>query len=156
MAPSHQFKAPFGEEALIELTHKNFSDETMRKIRWVRKMYREWRAYRHSLGLEYIACDLENSSTISTESLKFALCCFITEVKKVDGSEFPGKTLYDIIVCTQFYLECLGIGFKLINDEAFCDLKFTLDNTMKAHATQGIGMSVRKVQVLSATDVDLL
>ena len=57
----------------------------------------------------------------------------------MNGQDFPGKTLYHIVVCVQFHLECMGFAFKLINDPAFCDLKFTLDNTMKAQVCQGIG-----------------
>ena len=152
----HTFKAPLADEDLANLSHKNFSEETMRKVHWVRKMYSEWRSYRHSLGLEYIECDLENKETISEESLKFGLCRFITEVKKVNGEEFPGKTLYDIIVCMQFHLECMGYSYKIINDVAFKDLKFTLDNTMKECTARGIGISIKQAEILSSTDEDLL
>ena len=55
-----------------------------------------------------------------------------------------------------FHLECLGFTWKIVNDEVFCDVKFTLDNMMKLRTSQGIGISVRKAEVLSATDEDLL
>ena len=129
---THTFKEPLQDEELAELSHKNFSPDTMKQIRWVRKMYREWRAHRHSSGLDFITCDLEDKATITAESLKFVLCCFIMEIKKVNGEDFPGKTLYHIVVCVQFHLECMGFVFKVINDPAFQDLKFMLDNTMKA------------------------
>ena len=29
----------------------------------------------------------------------YVLVHFLTEVKKIDGSDFPGKTLYDILIC---------------------------------------------------------
>ena len=150
------FNMPLPEDALKELSHKNFSDDTMRKVKWARKMYRDWRSYRQSLGMENMALDLEDTATITPENLQFALCRFITEVKKVNGEDFPGKTLYDIIVCIQFHLECLGYSYKLINEALFRDLKFTLDNTMKERTARGIGISVRKAAVLSATDEDLL
>ena len=140
-------------DVLDGLSQKNFSDETLHKIRWVVKMYREWKNYRHSLG---IVCDLDDVSTISEESLQFCMCRFITEIKKVNGKDFPGKTLYDIVVCIQFHLECLGFRWKLINDEAFKDLKFTLDNVMKLRTSQGVGVTVRKAEVSTATDEDLL
>ena len=95
-------------------------------------MYREWRVHCQALGLEKIVCDLEDKATITAETLKFALCHFITEVKKLDGMNYPGKTLYHLVLCIQFHLECLGFAFKLVNDPAFKDLKYTLDNTMKA------------------------
>ena len=105
------------------------------------------------MGLEFISCDIEDQSTIIAASLSFALCRFITEVKKVDGSNFPGKTLYDILVCVQFHLECLGFAFRLISDTPpFRDLKYTLDNMMKQCAADGIGVMLKQAEVLSATD----
>ena len=150
------FKAPLANNDLRELSNKTFSDDTMRKVRWARKMFREWRAHREESGGESIGCDLEDATTISEKSLVFALCRFITEVKKINGEEYPGKTLYDIIICLQFHLECQGFSFKLINGTLFRDVKFTLDNCMKARTAQGIGISIKQAQVLSATDEDYL
>ena len=151
-----EFKEPLPDTELEDLGHKNFSTETMKQIRWVRKMYWDWRSFRHTHGLSHIVCDLENSDTITAESLKFALCHFITKVKKLNGDDFPGKTLYHIVVCIQLHLQCMGFAFKLINDPAFKDLKYTLDNTMKAWVSQGIGITVRQAEVLTATEEDLL
>ena len=123
---SRNFKPPLLEQDLEELSHKNFSNETMKQICWVCKIYHDWHYYRKGLGLESIKCDLEDKATITAESLKYALCHFITKVKKLDGTEHPGKTLYPIIVCIQFHLERHGFAFKLINDPAFQDLKYTL------------------------------
>ena len=78
-----------------------------------------------------------------------ALSHFLTEVKKVDGSDFPGKALFEILICVQFHLECIGFAWKLVNDEAFKDIKYTLDNVMKIRASQGVGKSVKKAQILS-------
>ena len=150
------FKPPLPEQDLVELIHKNFSAETMKKVQWAVKMYCEWRVHHHSMGLEHIPCDLDDRATISATSLHHALCRFIMEVKKVNGDDFPGKTLYNILVCMQFHLECLGFAFQIINDVAFRDIKFTLDNTMKARVASGIGISVRQAQVLLATDEDYL
>ena len=60
----------------------------------------------------------------------------------MDGSEFPGKTLYDILICVQFHLETLGFGFRLLNEESFQEVKYVLDNMMKLHTSQGIRISV--------------
>ena len=71
-------------------------------------------------------------------------------MKKMDGSDFPGKTLYDIIICVQFHLETLSYSWKLLNEEKFKEIRFTLDNTMKKHTSDGIGVSVWKAQTLSS------
>ena len=81
---------------------------------------------------------------------------FITEVKKLDGSDFPGKTLYEILISIQFHLETLGLTWKLLNNKNFCQVKFTLDNIMKLCTSQGVGIKVRKAQFLTNTDEDYL
>ena len=147
---------PLSQEELNDLSHKNFAPETIKKIRWATKMFCEWRLYRHSHGFEAIPCDLDDITSITEESVIHGVCRFITEVKKVDGTNFPGKTLHDIVVCLQFHLETLGMAFKLLNQDAFRDIRFTLDNVMKACTAQGIGISVRRAQILSTTDEDYL
>ena len=128
----------------------------MKKVRWAVKMYCEWRFHHHGLWLESIPCDLDDQATITAGPLCHALCRFITEIKEVNGDEFSGKTLYDILVCIQFHLKCYGFGFKIPNDEAFRDIKFTLDNNMKACVASGIGISMKQAQFLSVTDEDYL
>ena len=100
-----KFNVPLDDQSLQDLSHKNFAPDTMKKVRWVTKMYRDRRNYRHSLGLEFIQYDLDDKYTITKDRLIFALVHFITEVNKVDGTDFPGRTLYDTIVCLQFHLK---------------------------------------------------
>ena len=142
---------------LDDLSHKNFSYQTNKKIRWVKNMFVDWRNYRNSISPgEIIYCDLDNVETIDKNSVLFAVPCFITEVKNLDGSEFPSKTLYDIVICHQFYLENLGFTFKLLNDDKFTKIRFTLDNVIKKRVAEGVDGAVCHAQVLSFTDTDLL
>lgn len=95
-------------------------------------MFHDWRNYKKTLsGHEEVVCDLDNKETVSPETLIFALTRFISEVKKVDGNDFPGKTLYTIIICIQFHLETMGFAYKIINDNTFREVRYTLDNLMK-------------------------
>ena len=105
---------------------------------------------------EMVNCDLDDISTIMQISLVFAICQFLTEVKKLDGSDFPGKTLYDIGICLQLYLETKRFAYKLLNEESFSKIRFTLDNIMKKRASDGLGNGACQAQVLSFTDEDLL
>ena len=77
-------------------------------------------------------------------------------MKKKDGTDFPGKTLYEMILCIQFHLETLGFAGKLLNENVFKDVHFTLDNMMKLHTSQGIGVQVKKAQILSNSEEELL
>ena len=149
------YKKPLTEEALSNISNKRFSDETMKKVKWVRNMYDDWRQFRNNDSkLRNVISDLENWKNLSKEQLCQDLCCFITEVKKIDGKEFPSRTLYDIIICVQFWLELNGVNWKLVSGEDFQQLKYTLDNTMKERAKSG--KKVKQAEVLTFTDEDLL
>ena len=41
----------------------------------------------------------------------------------MNGDDFPAKTLYDLVICTQFHLETLGFTWKILNDDDFVDFK---------------------------------
>ena len=62
-------------------------------------MFCEWHQYRHNSGLQFIYCDFDGVETITQESVLFTMWRFLTKVKKIDGSPFPGKTLYDMVLC---------------------------------------------------------
>ena len=56
----------------------------------------------------------------------------------------------------QFHLEGRGLMWKLLGDEKFRDFKYTLDNVMKQRNSQLVGYGVRKAEVLSPIDQDIL
>ena len=153
----HDYHEPLDADTLESLTKKKFAMETMKKVNWVKNMYQEWMYSRNAKsGVNDITCDLEDVQSITQESLKYSLCHFITEIKKLDGGDFPPRTLYDLVICMQFYLEIKGFSWRLICDEVFKEVKFTLDNLMKARTERGLGTSVRKAMVLNVCDEDIL
>ena len=151
------YREPLEDQVLMRLTRKTFAAETMKKVNWVVKMYNEWRMYRNGYGsIEYIECDLDEIESVTRENLCYAMTRFITEVRKIDGQQFPGKTVYDLVVCIQMYLETFGFTWKLIDDVEFRDLKYSLDNVMKSLTAAGVGVVVKQADVLSFSDEDFL
>ena len=114
---THCFKAPLDQTDMLSLKHKMFSAETMKKVHWAKRMFDDWKLFRNSQEhLISFHVDLDDISKLSKEDLVQPLCQFLTEVKKLDGSDYPGKTLYEILISLQFWLETKGISWKLIND----------------------------------------
>ena len=151
------FNEPLDYYALQNMARKNFSEETTKKVNYVWKMYSQWRIQRNDSGLyELITCDLDDHETINEHDFTSSMCRFITEIKKVNGEQFPAKTLYEIVLCVQFYLESVGIVWKLLSDDKFSDLRFTLDNIMKQRSSKSVGCGIRKADVLTAVDEDIL
>ena len=46
----------------------------------------------------------EDIDEMSDEILDFTLARFVAEVRKEDGQEYPGKTIYEILSSIQMYL----------------------------------------------------
>ena len=146
------FHATLSDQKLEQMSHKNFSEDTMKKVKWVVKMNHDWSVHRNSSDdLDGIYFDFHKKETIMQDTLLFALTRFTMEVKKMDGNDFPAKTLYKILICVQFHLETMGFGWKLLSAEAFKELKFTLDNIMKLHTSRGFGKKVKLVDILTST-----
>ena len=57
--------------------------------------------------------------------------------------------MYDLVICLQFQLESSGFSWKLLSQDDFRDIRFTLDNLMKNRCSRGIGVTVRKAEILT-------
>ena len=94
------YKVPLYKSVMESLSHKKFSDETIKKVKWVKGMYVDWRNFRNSQDdLQSFQYDIEDIETVTKENLTDALCRFLTEEKKLDGSDFLARTMYDIVIC---------------------------------------------------------
>ncbi len=80
--------------------------------------------------------------------------CFLNEIRRKDGKDFPGKTLYEILMCIQFFLEKRGLFWKLLDDPEFVRVKFTLDNIMKKRTQALCAPEVRSSTPISYSDED--
>ena len=110
----------------------------------------------YSENLRSYSCNLDDTGTINKKHLNKAMCRFITKVKKVDGSNYLPKTLYDIMICVQFWFETQGLAWKLLNEDAFQYLKFTLDNLMEICTAAGLGNNVKQVEVVGFSDEEIM
>ena len=90
-------------------------------------------------------------------NLEFALSKFIAEVTKVkDGSDYLGRTLYQMIVSIQKHLNESGCNWKLVDGPDFGSLRNVLDNVMKERAANNIGLVKRQAEYISLDFEDKL
>ncbi len=137
---SLHFGEPTSESQLEELCVKQFAETMDKKIAWSVNMFKEWHMnrlrvspYNNTHGtLQWV--NLNDTGNLLKPHLSLALCCFLNEIKRKDGKDFPGKSLYEILMCLQFHLEKRGLFWKLLDDSDFVKVKFTLDNIMKKRA----------------------
>ena len=142
------------EEKLNELKQEKFKKRTFAKLQWAVKAYRDWCSNRMNdpAGFDgrFYESDIDRVELLERDSFEFAMCSFIAEVRKAkDGSEYPGKTLYHLVVSIQKFVNHKGKNWKLIEGSQFGKLRNVLDNLMKERAKNNIGNVKRQAHVLS-------
>ena len=122
-------------------------------MQWGIKTFKEWRRSKLMesgvVDVKLLEVDVDLVNSLTKEELSYALCKFIAEVTKKDGTDYPGKTLYELIVSIQKYLNQKNIPWKLIDDPSFLDVKTVLDNVMKERALANIGMVKKQAEFIT-------
>ena len=88
------------------------------------------------------ASDVHNVNTLDKASFVFSLCKFIIQVIKVNREEYPTNTFKELVYCIQMYLHSCHIFWFILDgsDIVFLDVFYVLDNEMKKHTTEGLGI----------------
>ncbi len=117
-----RFKKLMEKSNLEELSKKTFSANTDRKIDWAVGLFKSWRQHRLRMDVVEVFqigwCDID-ADDLNAEHLSFCLCCFVNKVRCQHRKEFPGKSLYELVILIQFYLERRGVFWKLIDGPEF-------------------------------------
>ena len=148
----HKFS--FKSEARIaELQRIRLKKKTEAKVNWAVNAYKEWRndrLYHFNYDVGIYFADLDDLPNLTKENLEHALCRFVPEVTKVKGEgPYPGKTLYQMIVAIQKFLNINKLNWKLIDSNEFSDLRVVLDNVMQERTAMNVGVTKRQAQVIS-------
>ena len=153
-----EFKEPSNDQKLVELSYKTFAVESKKKMRWAVNMYCSWRSHRLGNGPvceEIVRANLDALSTFSQQDFSYALACFVREVKRVDGKDYPPNTLKEIVIMLQMFLHENGLYWKLLDSDAFRAFRNILDNTMKQRTAMGLGVR-KSSDVISIVQEDKL
>ena len=148
------------DERLKQLKQNTMKKRTYAKMMWGVNAYRDWRLERLNGIVDFDVriweADIDRYETLDIEQFKFALCKFLAEIRKISGEEYPGRTLYHMVVSIQKFLNEKGVDWKLIDGNQFKEVRTVLDNLMKQRASENIGTVVRQAEVISMKHEDEL
>ena len=144
---------------LHDLRKTQLKKRTEAKMLWGVRAYNEWRSAKltnpDTYDVRILRADLNDLLCMTESDFEYSMCKFLAEVVKVkDGTEYPGRTLYQFCVAIQKYLFSKGLKWKLIDGGRFETLCNVLDNLMKERANQGIGTTVKRAELLSSKEQD--
>ena len=138
----------------MELKTVQLKKRTEYKMMWGVRAFNEWRTNRLNDIVNFdnkiFEANLNDIANLSKENLEYALCRFIPEVRKLKtGDDYPGKTLYEMIVSIQKFVNLNGKKWKLVEGPDFVELRNVLDNVMKERALKNIGMVKKQACIIS-------
>ena len=100
------------DEKMLQLKQHNLKRRTYSKVLWAVKAFKDWTSNRMSDAKTFDAriyeCDLDRVELLEKDSFEYSMCIFLAEVNKLDGSDYPGKTLYQLVVSIQKHLNVKG------------------------------------------------
>ena len=141
------------EERIAELKKIKLKKRSESKVKWAVNAFNDWRQARLGVGEideTILNTDLSDFENLTQEKLEYCLVRFIPEVTKSKGEgEYPGKTLYQMVVALQKYLEINKLRWKLIHGDGFQDLRIVLDNVMKQRCASNVGNSKKQAELIS-------
>jgi hypothetical protein len=121
---------------------------TVRKILFVEKLFKEWQAARNlTQKMKMPEKAVEN---FSDEELIQWLPYFIAEVRKVDGSKYRAKSLFEFLICLQsLFILRLNRNVQLLKDAKFGEIKNALNGTIKILQSEGLGYDPKKAEIVT-------
>lgn len=157
-----RFYTPKCEAEMVELSKKEQPVRTERSVAWASNLFEKWRVQRNTRiskrefeyqSLSVIPYRLES---LNDDELNYCISRFVYEVKKLDGTDFPPKTIRQLVLLLQMYLDEHGKSVKLLSDPAYKELQNSVDKLMKERAEKGLGLHTKQAKVISPEEEDIL
>lgn len=117
---------------------QRFPQNTVRKVKWITSTFRDWHN-EWSVRLDGGNKVFKTLDEMCEKELNFCLQFFFAEVRKVDGSLYPPRTLKEMAAGMQHYMnyERGSIPISIFKDKEFANTRDSLDAAMKASAAAG-------------------
>ena len=130
------------DQDVFDLQKKQLKKRSEAKMQWGYNTFMEWRSHRLNDGdydMKVFNCNLDDVKNITVENFVHAMSRFIPEVKKARGEgDYPGKTLNQLVISIQKYLNQNKVNRKVLIGDEFEGLRNVLDNVMK-QVSQWVG-----------------
>ncbi|KAK3107796.1 hypothetical protein FSP39_022395 [Pinctada imbricata] len=141
-----RFAVSVSESDIQQLINSQANPNTRKNTKWSTDTFNKWRESRKNVP--YL-------KEMNADSLSYWLQRFVLEVRKLDGSEYPPRTLYYIVCGLLRHLRDENIhnmNFLDENDLRFAVFRKVLDARMKELLSKGLGTKVRQADPILPKD----
>ena len=145
----------YTETELEEKIKDSVPDGTRKKVRWALNILKEWQ--NETLNDEsrlHMYGDMETSPALTINN---ELKHFICEIRKKNGSRYPPKTLYDLIVMLNYYLtKEVRRDLNIMKDKEFLETRMALNAAMSESADTSLVAGSNASEPIPNDEEDLL
>ena len=126
---------------------------TKSKEKWAIRLFHEW----HSRWIANIDDGIlkvfKSLDEMDKSDLNYCLKFFIADVRKVNGSKYPPKTLKVLFAMVQHHFNYeLKKPWSLFIDKEFLDARRVLDAEMRLSAKEGNVKQVKRPEIITSQD----
>ncbi|XP_033758042.1 uncharacterized protein LOC117340389 [Pecten maximus] len=151
-----RFVDPIQDEERYKLSKTRFAKKkTDAKSKWAVNLFNNLvdsrRTYADRQDIRHVQGDW---LSMGPETLEYSLGAFIFEIRKENGDEYQGNTLYEIIVAIQHFLRENGKFVTMLDVAEFEGMQCKHDKKMKDLAAKGVGIDKQLSHVFFVDDED--
>ena len=146
-----------GQDDLTKMVEDSVAKKTRQQTKWCVANWEEW----HSFRLAKAKDDAEKPPKLEVmdyRQLDYWISCFIVEVRRKDGSNYIGETLYNMVCGLQRHLWSIRPDFTVdfLSGVEFRGLRGVLDAKMKDLKQKGIGIQKKQAEPITYEEENLL
>ena len=141
--------ATVSDKDLTPLIESQENKNTRKNTAWAVGVFRNWRNERNFRP--HVQTLIPELTMMTAEQLNFYLGRFVGEARKVDGNEYPPKSLYLLCCGLLRHLRDCGVNDKNIldtKDARFAEFRKILDSKMKELLAKGLGTKVKQAEAI--------
>ena len=150
---SRPFAKPVSTSEITKAMQDAVPQTTQKDTRYCVRMWDEWTEQRNKL----MGTSIPPLNELPDNELEHLLCCFILELRKKDGSEFPPNSLHHICCgIMRFIRENGRAELDIFKDKNFSQFRKVLDSEMKRLQAAGIGSVQKKAEPITYEEEEIL
>jgi hypothetical protein len=150
-----RFPPPVTKKDLDNISQSAVPINTRKRNNWAVKTFEKWSIQRNnrSGNNDKILKPLE---AMTDEEIKKWLGFFVVEVRKEDGSLYPGRSVLSLVMGIQAHLRLnCKKTLNIMNDNEWQDFRQILDGIMKCTTAQGVGIERKQADVITTDQEEM-
>ena len=154
--PTIRHAPPKCDEEVVKSRSVAVPQKTKQDTQWCLRLWKDWSISRNynCQGQKVLLEDQLASS--SRQYISYSIERFVLEVRNKHGEEYSPTTLHHIVCGILRHIRSVQPCMDFFTEKEFAEFRKTLDGEMKRLQSKGVGAQIKKAEILTNEDEELL